>query len=90
MKGYRSRFEKEDEHSEAGYYSVLLKDYQVKAELTATERVGYHRYTFPESLNSGILFDIGHKQGESSDVTDAYAQAGRGQGSGRGICGDLS
>lgn len=72
--GYRSRFEKEEEHSEAGYYSVLLKDYQVKVELTATERVGYHRYTFPESLNSGILFDIGHKQGESSDVTDAFAQ----------------
>jgi len=72
--GYRSRFEKEDEHSEAGYYSVLLKDYKVKAELTATERVGYHRYTFPSSNSSGILFDLGHKQGESSDVTEAFAQ----------------
>ena len=72
--GYRSRFEKADEHSEPGYYSVLLKDYQVRAELTATERVGYHRYTFPESDNSGIIFDIGHKQGESSDVTEAFAQ----------------
>jgi predicted alpha-1,2-mannosidase len=72
--GYRSRFDKADEHSEAGYYSVLLKDYQVKVELTATERVGFHRYTFPESGSSGILFDIGHKQGESSDVTEAYAQ----------------
>ena len=72
--GYRSRFDKADEHSEAGYYSVLLKDYGVKAELTATERVGYHRYTFPESGKSGILFDIGHKQGESSDVTEAYAR----------------
>ncbi len=72
--GYRSRFEKSDEHSEPGYYSVLLKDYQVRAELTATERVGYHRYTFPESNNSGIIFDIGHKQGESSDVTEAFAQ----------------
>jgi len=72
--GYRSRFEKSDEHSEPGYYSVLLKDYQVKAELTATERVGYHRYTFPESSSSGIIFDIGHKQGESSDVTEAFAQ----------------
>jgi len=72
--GYRSRFEKSDEHSEPGYYSVMLKDYQVKAELTATERVGYHRYTFPESNSSGIIFDIGHKQGESSDVTEAFAQ----------------
>ena len=72
--GYRSRFEKPDEHSEPGYYSVLLKDYQVKVEITATERVGFHRYTFPESPSSGILFDIGHKQGESSDVTEAFAQ----------------
>lgn len=72
--GYRSRFEKADEHSEPGYYSVVLKDYGVRVELTATERVGYHRYTFPESDRSGILFDIGHKQGESSDVTEAFAQ----------------
>ncbi len=72
--GYRSRFDKSDEHSEPGYYSVLLKDYQVKVELTATERVGFHRYTFPESPSSGIIFDIGHKQGESSDVTEAFAQ----------------
>ena len=75
--GYRSRFDKTDEHSEPGYYSVLLKDYQVKAEITATERVAYHRYTFPESPGSGILFDIGHKQGESSDVTEAFAQVVR-------------
>ena len=73
-KGYRSRFEKADEHSEPGYYSVQLKDYQVRAELTATERVGFHRYTFPESSSSGVIFDIGHKQGESSDVTEAFAQ----------------
>ncbi len=72
--GYRSRFNKNDEHAEPGYYSVLLKDYNVKAELTATERVGFHRYTFPASDSSGIIFDIGHKQGESSDVIDAFAQ----------------
>lgn len=72
--GYRSRFDKADEQAEAGYYSVLLKDYQVKVELTATERVGFHRYTFPESEESGILFDIGNKQGESSDVTEAMAR----------------
>ena len=72
--GYRSRFEKKDEHSEPGYYSVILKDYGIKAEITATERVGFHRYTFPESSASHLIFDIGHKQGESSDVTDAFAQ----------------
>ncbi len=72
--GYRSRFDKKDEHSEPGYYSVLLKDYNIKAELTATERVGFHRYTFPESEESRLVFDIGHKQGESSDVIEAFAQ----------------
>ena len=39
--GYRSRFDKKDEVARPGYYSVLLKDYGVKAELTATERVGF-------------------------------------------------
>jgi predicted alpha-1,2-mannosidase len=72
--GYRSRFDKNDEHSEPGYYAVLLKDYGVKAELTATERVGFHRYTFPASDSAKLIFDIGHKQGESSDVTDAFAR----------------
>jgi len=72
--GYRSRFDKSDEFAEPGYYSVLLKDYNIKAELTATERVGFHRYTFPKSENAHLIFDIGHKQGESSDVTDAFAR----------------
>ena len=72
--GYRSRFDKETEHSEPGYYSVLLKDYNIKAELTATKRTGFHRYTFPESENAALIFDIGHKQGESSDVIEAYAR----------------
>ena len=44
--GYRSVFDKNDEINYPGYYSVLLKDYGVKAELTATERVAFHRYTF--------------------------------------------
>jgi predicted alpha-1,2-mannosidase len=69
--GYRSRFDKESEHAEPGYYSVFLKDYGIKAELTATERVGFHRYTFPESKESRIIFDVGHRQGESSSVTEA-------------------
>ena len=69
--GYRSRFDKKDEIATAGYYSVLLKDYKIKAELTATKRVAFHRYTFPASTESHIIFDIGHKQGESGDVKDS-------------------
>lgn len=69
--GYRSRFDRKDEYATSGYYSVLLKDYGVKAELTATQRVGFQRYTFPKSSQSNIIFDIGNRQGESGAVKDA-------------------
>ncbi|HEX2535812.1 MAG TPA: GH92 family glycosyl hydrolase [Chitinophagaceae bacterium] len=69
--GYRSRFDRKDEVSTAGYYSVLLKDYNIKAELTSTQRVAFHRYTFPAGNASHILFDIGNRQGESGPVQDA-------------------
>lgn len=69
--GYRSSFDHKDEISTAGYYSVLLKDYNVKAELTATKRVAFHRYTFPATTQAHILFDIGNKLGESGPVKDA-------------------
>ncbi len=69
--GYRSSFDKKDELLQPGYYSVLLKDYGIKAELTSTERVSFHRYTFPAGNDSHILFDIGNKQGESGNVADA-------------------
>lgn len=72
--GYRSRFDKNSEQAAPGYYSVKLKDYNIKAELTATERVGYHRYTYPADKKAHLIIDIGHKQGESSDVTKAFAQ----------------
>jgi len=69
--GYRSSFDKYGEYATAGYYRVLLKDYHIKAELTATERVGFHQYTFPETDTANIIFDIGHKMGESGPVLDA-------------------
>lgn len=69
-KGYRSRFDKQTERAVPGFYGVTLADYGIKVELTATERVGYHRYTYPQSDSSRILFDIGHPQGESAKVVD--------------------
>lgn len=58
--GYRSRFSHEEETAAPGFYSVNLKDYGVKVELTVSDRAGYHRYTFPESDNSHIILDAGH------------------------------
>jgi len=57
---FRSGFDHSSEKASPGYYSVFLKDYQIKAELTATLRVGLHRYTFPSSARSRILFDLEH------------------------------
>lgn len=56
--GYRSRFSHEDEFAEPGYYRVQLKDYNIKAELTSTTRVGVHRYTFPKTQDAHILLDL--------------------------------
>lgn len=69
--GWRSTFRKTDEVAHAGYYSVILQDYGVKTELTATARVGYQRYTFPAGEDSHILLNIGNRQGESGAVRDA-------------------
>lgn len=71
LSGYRSAFDRADEHATAGYYSVLLKRYGIKAEVTSTERVAFQRFTFPAGEDAHILFDIGNKQGESGEVKDA-------------------
>ena len=47
--GIYSKFSHQDENATAGYYQVLLKDYGINVELTATERCGIQRYTFPEA-----------------------------------------
>ena len=72
--GYRSSFDHKDEIATAGYYSVMLKDYNVKAELTATPRVAFQRFTFHKSDASHILFDIGNRQGESGPAVDAFVR----------------
>lgn len=81
--GYRSRFDKEDEVNRPGYYSVLLKDYGIKAELTATKRVAYHRYTYPEGKPAHLIFNVGTRMGESGPVADAkvcYTEDGQVEG----------
>jgi predicted alpha-1,2-mannosidase len=56
--GYRSVFSHKDEKASAGYYSVLLKSYNIKAELTTTKRCGIQRYTFPKTGNHNIILDL--------------------------------
>ena len=54
-----SRFKHKNEQATAGYYSVLLDDYDIKAELTASDRVGIHRYSFPQDARSEIVVNLG-------------------------------
>jgi len=56
--GYRSAYSHANEQVEAGYYKVKLDDDNIIAELTATNRVGMHQYTFPKSDQSHIILDL--------------------------------
>ncbi len=59
---YGAHFQKKNEHAEAGYYSVLLDRDQIQCEMTATERVGVHRYTFPPNQTKGsLVIDLRHR-----------------------------
>ena len=58
--GYRSAFTHDNETARPAYYKVLLEDDKILAELTATTRVGFHRYTFPETDNAHVILDLIH------------------------------
>lgn len=58
--GYRSRFSHDTEVSRPGYYEVMLADYGVKAQLTATKRAGIHKYTYPQGANQRVILDMIH------------------------------
>ena len=58
--GYRSRFSHDGEEAKPGYYAVTLADYGIRAEMTATPRVGVHRYTFPEGADGHVVIDLQH------------------------------
>lgn len=56
---YRSAYSHDDEKAEPGYYRVNLKSYGINAELTATRRTGWQRYTFPSTGAANVLFNTG-------------------------------
>lgn len=58
--GYRQRFSHDTEQASPGYYAVTLNDAGIKAELTATQRVGVHKYTYPEGSDQRIILDLLH------------------------------
>lgn len=56
--GYRSQIDKSSEETPLGYYKVMLTDYQIKAELTATTRASFQRYTYPKVENARVMIDL--------------------------------
>lgn len=58
--GYRSRFSHASEKALPGYYEVMLADYGIRAQLTATQRVGIHKYTFPKGQGGHLILDLLH------------------------------
>ena len=57
-KGFYSKYSHATEKASPGYYKVDLESYNIKAELTASERVGFHQYTFPKSDDAHIILDM--------------------------------
>jgi predicted alpha-1,2-mannosidase len=58
--GYRSRYYKNTETAEPGYYGVRLEEGNITCEMTATERVGFHQYTFAETEDAHLILDLIH------------------------------
>jgi len=65
MEKYKSSFSHDDEKVAPGYHSIYLKDYGIRAELTSTTRVGFHKYTYPKETKKNVIFDIGAVLGHS-------------------------
>ncbi|MDU0371312.1 GH92 family glycosyl hydrolase [Hymenobacter endophyticus] len=57
-RGFRSRFSHQNEVAEPAYYRVKLDDHNILAELTASNRVGMHQYTFPQTEQAHIILDL--------------------------------
>ena len=70
MAGYSSLYRKEKEFVSPGYYKVHLERYDIDVELTASERVGFHKYKFPFSNQSRVIIDLG--EGSADRPTQTY------------------
>ncbi|EHU5132332.1 GH92 family glycosyl hydrolase [Vibrio parahaemolyticus] len=78
-------FDKANEEASAGYYKTKLNQGQIEVELSATKRVGLHKYTFADGADRNVKFDLGHtlmnNNGKSLknkvEVVDEYTIRGR-------------
>ena len=68
--GYRSYIDPASEVCEAGYYSVRLTDYDILAELTATDRCSFQRYTYPKGATPRVMVDLRVEAEYGVDILD--------------------
>lgn len=69
-KGYASYYSHKNEIARPQYYSLLLSSYNIKAELSSSDRVGFHKYTFPKGEQAHVIVDL--KEGINDKALDTY------------------
>ena len=67
---YMSGFKKKNESASPGYYKTKLDKYNIGVELTATKRVGVHRYDYPGTSEANIIIDLQHRD----EVLDSWIE----------------
>jgi predicted alpha-1,2-mannosidase len=72
--GFYSLFDHATEQAKAGYYAVNLSRYDVGVELTATKRVGFHKYTFPATSAARVIMDLENGQAWDRPVESYIVQ----------------
>lgn len=72
--GFRSRYDKASEKASPGYYAVYLLDHHIEAEITTTTRTGWLRFTFPESKESHIFYNIDFATEEKTEILQVSIQ----------------
>lgn len=71
---FYSKFRHETELISPGYHSLELERYQIKAELTSTKRVGFHKYSYPDNSEKSILFNLNTILGPCENVDGDFQQ----------------
>ena len=87
---FYSKFSHQTEKVAPGYHLVELERFQIKAELTSTKRVGFHRYSFPENNQAAILFNLNTMLGPCANTNGTIEKTGESELSGRLDCAPTS
>lgn len=69
---YSSSFKHENESAKAGYYSVVLDDYNIKVELTASERAAMQRYTFPQTDDAHLIIELQESNTSAETIHESF------------------